>query len=144
MKKNILYSALLSLLLLMPGQTFCAEQPSFPKDILARMWFSMPTAPGWMTNFTTNLTSGLLDTKKYLLYGGGVFLAVLLGYIGYKAAFSSSDDSSDFFIFPFDLDTLDSPNNYSNIGHILRDYNLQSGDKKREQNFKRYVCQVFK
>jgi len=74
----------------MPGQTFCAEQPSFPKDILAHMWFSMPSAPGWMTNFTTNLTSGLLDTKKYLLYGGGVFLAALLSYIGYKI-FSSSD-----------------------------------------------------
>jgi len=96
MKKNKLYSAVLSVLLIVPGQLFCAEQPPVPQGILDRLYLSVPTMPAasqWLSNLTINVTSGfssLSDKTKYLIYGA---MAAFLGYIGYKAIFSSASAS---------------------------------------------------
>lgn len=154
MKKNKLYSTLLSVLLMVPGQVLCSQQPSpqVPQGILDRLYLSvpaMPAAPEWLTNIT-NLTSGLSDSKKYFLYGA---LAAFLGYIGYKLRNVSSSGFTSINI-PTSMETRDfyDPNyqelnstaNCSNIAYITRGYITDKGDFSRELAFKHYVCPILK
>ena len=155
MKKNILYSALLNVLLLVPSQVFCAEQPSISsKDILGRMWFSMPTAPEWMTNFTTNVASGfsnLSDRTKYLIYGAA---AAFLGYIGWRKVIKPVSQSLGGFyldsinlpderMWPSNLKELNSLDNYNNIATILNEHiGAPLRHERAEQVFMERVCPV--
>jgi hypothetical protein len=153
MKKNKLYSAALSVLLIVPSQVFCAEPP-VPQGILDRLNITMPTAPQWLSNLTTNVTSGfssLSDKTKYLIYGA---MAAFLGYIGYKVISSSSSSSSIFMEVPTSMENrafwnpnyeeLSSTANCSNIAYIIRRYDTIKGDSLRELAFKHYVCPVLK
>ncbi len=148
MKNNKLNSALLSVLLMIPGQVLCSE-PLLPvqPSIFDRLWLSvpsMPAAPEWMTNFT----SGLSDTKKYFLYGA---MAAFLGYIGYQVS-GISFFSSKFMAVPTEIDNrpllivkseqLDDEINCRNIAYITRDYVPTYNSPKRQKAFESYVCPV--
>ena len=153
MIKNKLNSAFLSMLLLVPSQAFCSQQPPVPQGILNRLYLSMPAAPAWMTNLTTNMTSGfssLSDKTKYLIYGA---MATLLSYVGYKAFFSPSS-SSILTPVPTEIDgrvlrtanlgQLNDQANLSNVAYIIKEYTAEYKAPIREKAFQYYVCPVLK
>ncbi len=144
MIKNQLNSVLLSILLLVPGQVWCSEQP-VPQGILDRLMISMPAAPAWMSNFSTNVASSfstLSDNGKYLIYGTA---AALFAYVVYKTKnmfnqVPTSMEGRDFW--KPNTVRLDSHENYKNIAYIIRVYPFIGSDKNKELAFRHYVCPV--
>lgn len=146
MKNNKLYSVLLGMLLVVPGQqVLCSEQPPVPQGILDRLNLSMPAAPAWWTNFTSSLS----DTKKYVLYGTlAATFAAALGYV--SGIFSSSfftpvptSIDNQTLIKPSDDQRLDDVVIRRNIAIILNNYDIKQRDISIEKAFNHYVCPVF-
>ena len=157
MIKNKLNRAFLSMLLFIQGQAFCSQQPPVPQGILNRLYLSMPTAPAWMTNLTTNMTSSfssLSDKTKYLIYGA---MVAVWGYIGYKIFSSSSSSPSmeipelmyDRILYkPDEIGELTDPKNCWNIVTIIAYYFYVQGSRdpyqRHEDAFRRFVCPILK
>ena len=148
MKTNKMYSVLLGLLLMVPGQAFCSEP--LIQGSSKPSWFSMPTMPAtseWVTNLVNKVKSLSDDAKKYLLYGA---LGTFLGYLGYKGykTYSSANVVPIFMegrkLLPPDSANLNSTANCSNMAYILDWYSFESGDEYKEKAFRHYVCPVFK
>jgi hypothetical protein len=150
MNKNKMYGAILSMLLLVPGQVWCSEQP-VPQGILDRLMISMPAVPTWMSSFSTNVTnsfSALSDNTKYLIYGTA---AALFAYFAYKTKnmFTSGSISTKgptkiegTSFFKPNYQELNSVENRSNIAYIVQGYNPYQGNTNKEYLFQHYVCPV--
>lgn len=151
MKKNKMYSAMLSILLIVSGQVLASEPLSLESStILSKMWFmpSMPAAPDWVTNFVNNLSD---STKQYLWYGTYGALGFLLTYIGYRALKGTSSGSGygpapiaigNKRFWSIKHEELSCNENCSNIAYIIKDYDMRQECPYREPAFRKYVCPV--
>lgn len=151
MNRNRMYSAMLSVLLIVSGQALCSE-PLLPsttgQTIKNTMWSFMPTTPAWLTNFTSSLS----DTQKYFLYGLGALSIPLIAYIwsklsskGLGAIGSNEENYPERQLWSPDLTELNSSTNRGNIAIIIDEYRelklLKNPAIKKV--FIEYACPVF-